>query len=378
MLDAIFSKGLVGLDIGSMMIKAMQFKGTGENRKLAAAGVAELSQEVIDGMEEDMRETLVAETIKKLFKDNNIRTKNVVTSLSGDDVIVRPVKLPYIPPEELPDVIAYEAENYIPLAIDQVVLDYEVLGEVEEGEGQKKISLVLVAAKEEVVDKHLQLVHAAGLNPVIIDVDCYALQNAFQDNVEVAEDETVALVDIGANVTNVNILDGQTTQLSRDITIGGNEFTKEVQREFNLSFSQAEELKRQQGRVIIESDDISLSALPSQDDRSLRISEALNPVLNKLLSELRRMFDFYETSGGQRNISRISISGGGAKLLNIDKYLNNKLGIPVDECDIFSKLQIDSKSFDVEDIKSKMDLFGVSYGLAMRRGKKKKIKGASV
>jgi type IV pilus assembly protein PilM len=137
-LDAIFSRGLVGLDIGSMMIKAVQFKGKGDKRQLAAAAVTELSQEVIEGMEEDMRDTLIAETIKKLFKDNNISSKNVITSLSGDDVIVRPVKLPYIPLEELPDVIAYEAENYIPLAIDQVVLDYEVLGEVEEGEGQKK------------------------------------------------------------------------------------------------------------------------------------------------------------------------------------------------------------------------------------------------
>jgi len=361
-----------------MMIKAVQFKGKGDKRQLAAAAVTELSQEVIEGMEEDMRDTLIAETIKKLFKDNNIRSKNVITSLSGDDVIVRPVKLPYIPLEELPDVIAYEAENYIPLAIDQVVLDYEVLGEVEEGEGQKKISLVLVAAKEEVVDKHLQLVQSAGLNPAIIDVDCYALQNAFQDNVEVADDETVALINIGATVTNVNVLEGKTTQLSRDITMGGNEFTKEVQREFNLSFSQAEELKRQQGRIMIESDDISLSALPSQDDRSLRISESLNPVLNKLLSELRRMFDFYETSGGNKNIGRISLSGGGAKLLNIDKYLGEKLSIPVDECDIFSNLEIDSKSFDVEDLKSKMNLFGVSYGLAMRRGGKKKLKGASV
>jgi len=377
-LDAIFSRGLVGLDIGSMMIKAVQFKGKDDKRQLAAAAVTELSQEVIDGMEEDMRDTLIAETIKKLFKDNNIRSKNVITSLSGDDVIVRPVKLPFIPLDELPDVIAYEAENYIPLAIDQVVLDYEVLGEVEEGEGQKKLSLVLVAAKEEVVDKHLQLVQSAGLNPTIIDVDCYALQNAFQDNVEVAEDETVALINIGATVTNVNILEGKTTQLSRDITMGGNEFTKEVQREFNLSFSQAEELKRQQGRIMIESDDISLSALPAQDDRSLRISESLNPVLNKLLSELRRMFDFYETSGGNKNISRISLSGGGAKLLNIDKYLGEKLSIPVDECDIFSKLEIDSKSFDTDDLRSKMNLFGVSYGLAMRRSGKKKLKGASV
>ncbi len=376
MFEGVFSKGMVGLDVGSMMIKAMQFKGKGDKRQLAAAGVTELSQEAIEGMEEDVRETLVAETIKKLFKDNNIRSKNVVTSMSGDDVIVRPVKLPYIPADELADVISYEAENYIPLAIDQVVLDYEVLGEVEEGEGQKKISIVLVAAKEEVVDKHLRLIQAAGLNPLIIDVDCYALQNAFQDNNEVQPDETVAIINIGASVTNINILEGETTFMSRDITMGGNEFTKEIQREFNLSFSQAEELKRQQGRIMIESDDISLSSLPSQDDRSLRISEAMNPVLNKLLSELRRMFDFYETSGGQKNINRISLSGGGSKMVNIDKYLGNKLGIPVDECDIFSKLHIDSKRFDVDDLQSKMDLFGVSYGLAMRRSGKKKVKGA--
>ncbi|MCK5219806.1 type IV pilus assembly protein PilM, partial [bacterium] len=297
-----------------------------------------------------------------------IRTKNVATAISGDSVIVRYVKLPYMSEDELKNVITYEAEQYIPLAIDLVVLDFEILGELEE-EGQRKIEVLLVAAKEDIIDQHVDILKRAGLTPIVIDVDTFALENAFDYNFgqAEAETETISLVHIGAKLTTINILENGVSHLTRDVAVAGNNFTREIQREFGISFIQAEELKFRAGEVPIESEDIMQMEMPGKDNESNRIGEAITPVLNKLVAEIQRSFDYYESSIRRGTISRIQLSGGTSRLKKIEKYLADKLNLVVGMNDPFQNISIPEKEFDIGFITARAQMFNVVVGLAMRQ-----------
>jgi type IV pilus assembly protein PilM len=308
---------------------------------------------------------VVGEALKKIFKSSKASGRRVVTAVSGDAVIVRYVKLPFMSPEELNNVISYEAEQHIPLPIDQVILDHHVLGEIEE-ENQKKLEVLLVAAKDEMIEEHLKVLKAAHLKPAVIDVDSFAMENAYLANYGEEKGETVALVNIGAKTTTINVIEDGISHLTRDFSVAGNQFTKQMQTEMNLGFSQAEELKRQQGQVAVESDEILLTRMPDKDDRSMAISEAVTPVLNKMLSEFRRSFDFYENSIKKRPISKVVLSGGGARLKNIEKFFADKLGVPTEIADPFRKVDI-PKNFDQDYIRAAAPALMVAMGLALRK-----------
>ncbi len=361
------TNNLVGLDIGSSSVKVVQLKRTGEQLSLINLALEEIPLEVQEEADADVKNDLVADIVKKMFKEHNIHTKDVVTSLPGDDAIVRYVKLPFMSDEELKNVISYEAEQYIPLAIDQVVLDFDRLGEIEE-DGQKKLEILLVAAKEEIVDRHLDLLKRAGLNPMVIDVDSFALSNAFERNYGHLEGETISLVHMGAKLTTINILEEGVSHLTRDIQVAGNNFTREIQREFGVSLAEADELKRLQGKVLTETEDIMQIEVPTKEDQSARVGESLNSLLNKLIAEIRRSFSYYESSIRKKTVTRIVLSGGSAQLKNMDKYLAEKLNVPVELNDPFKVLQISEKLFDLDFIHANAHRFNVSVGLALRGG----------
>jgi type IV pilus assembly protein PilM len=356
---------LIGLDIGSASIKAVQFKSVGEQLTLLNLALEEIPLEVQEETDPDIKNDLLAEIIRKLFKEHGIKSKDVVTALPGDDAIVRYVKLPFMSDEELKNVISYEAEQYIPLAIDQVVLDFDRLGEIEE-DGQKKIEVLLVAAKEEIVDRHLDLLRRVGLNPAVIDVDSFALSNAFVRSYSNVEGETVGLIHVGAKLTTINIVEEGISHLTRDVQVAGNNFSREIQREFGMSLAEADELKCLQGKVLTETEDILQIEVPTTEDKSARVGEALNPLLNKLIAEIRRSFSYYESSIRKKPVSRIILSGGSARLKNFDKYLAEKLNVPVDFNDPFKAVQIPERFFDVDYIKANAQRFNVGVGLALR------------
>jgi type IV pilus assembly protein PilM len=357
---------LVGLDIGSSSIKAVQFKTTGDQLTLLNLALEDIPLEIQEEADLDIKNDMLADIIRKLFKEHNIKSKDVVTSLPGDDAIVRYVKLPFMSDEELKNVISYEAEQYIPLAIDQVVLDFDRLGEIDE-DGQKKIEVLLVAAKEEIVDRHLELIRRVGLNPAVIDVDSFALSNAFIRNYSNVEGETVSLIHVGAKLTTINIVEEGISHLTRDVQVAGNSFSREIQREFGMSLAEADELKRTQGKVLTETEDIMQIEVPTQEDKSARVGEALNPLLNKLIAEIRRSFSYYESSIRKKPVSRIILSGGSSRLKNFDKYLAEKLNVPVDLNDPFKTVEISERFFDVDFIKANAQRFNVGVGLALRQ-----------
>ncbi len=363
----LFSPSFVGLDIGSSSVKLVHLKQAGKDRwALVGYAVQDLSEEAVEDIDPDLRSAVVGEALKKAFKQVKGAGRQVVTAVSGDAVIVRYIKMPFMTRDELKNVIATEAEQHIPLPIDQVVIDFHILGEITD-DNQKKLEVLLVAAKEELVDEHLKLLKSAGLKPGVIDVDSFAMENAFEANYGRLAGETVALVNIGAKTTTINVVEDGVSHLTRDFSVAGNQFTKEIQREFNLSFAQAEELKRQQGQVVIESDEILLTRMPDKDDRSGRISEAVTPVLNKILSEFRRSFDFYENSIKKRPVSKVVLSGGGARLRNIEKFFADKLGLPTELADPFKGILV-PKGVESETLRQVGPSLMVGVGLAMRKG----------
>lgn len=366
MFNFLKSRDLVGLDIGNHTLKLVHLKSRGDSLSLANLAMKEIPPEAQEEADPDIKNEIVSETIKQLLKEHDLRVKDVVTALPGDDAIVRYVKLPFMSDEELKNVIALETEQYIPLAIDQVVLDYSVLGELEE-EGQKKLEVLLVAAKEEIVDRHIELLTRTGLTPALLDVDSFALSNAFESNYGRIPDETIGLINLGAKLTTINIVENGVSHLTRDVAVAGNNFTREIQREFGVSFSEAETLKRQQGQVLIESEDLIQLGGGEHDERVSRIGDAITPVLNKLLAEIRRSFDYYESSIRRKPVSRIMLSGGTSRLKNLDKYLAEKLNIPAELNDPFKRLEISDRLFDRTFISTNAQMFNVGLGLALRQ-----------
>jgi len=360
-----FSKSIVGLDIGTSSVKIIQLKPVGNQWKLVSMGMVELPKESLENKNPESQKSFLVESVKQVFKESGIKIKKCVTSLSGDSVIIRYVKLPFMTPEELKGAISREAEQYIPLNIDQVVLDFQILGESQE-DGQRKIDVLLVAAKVDVVDQHLLLLKSAGLSPQVVDVDAFALQNAYEINQLEPNEETVALINMGASLTTINILEGTNTRFTRDIPVAGNDFTKEIQKEFNLKFGEAEELKRSHGAISMEEDDFNLSTVSHKDDRVLRMSDVMTPVLNKLLGEIRRSFDYYETQARKKTVERVILLGGSARLKNVNRFLANKLGIPVEHFSAFRNIET-SKNIDAEQLAEKEYHMGVCLGLALRQ-----------
>lgn len=230
----------VGLDIGSGSIKVCQLKQSKKNYALQAFGMVQLPPEaIVDGAL--MNSNAVVDAIQELFQSQKIKSKEVATSVSGHSVIIKKINLPQMTPEELEESIQWEAEQYIPFDINDVNIDVQILNTESTQAGQ--MDVLLVAAKKDMVNDYTSVIMEAGLTPVVVDVDSFAVQNMFEVNYEVPRSETVVLINIGAAVTNINVLANGISTFTRDISIGGGQFTDAIQKALNVSYDEAEALK---------------------------------------------------------------------------------------------------------------------------------------
>src|SRR5262249_14741704 len=232
------SKQVVGLDIGSSSIKAVELKGSKAGYELVSFGLEPLAQDtVVDGAIMDAPQ--VAATIGSIFDKNEIKTRQVATSGCGQAVIVKPVTLPSMTEEELYDRIQSEASQHIPFDIADVNLDYQLLESMD-----SQMNVILVAVKKDKILNHTNVLAQAGKVPTVVDIDAFGLQNCFEVNYEPDAGQTVALLNIGASVMNINIVRGGIPLFTRDVSVGGNQFTDALQKELDLSFEDAERLKK--------------------------------------------------------------------------------------------------------------------------------------
>src|SRR5208337_3831066 len=302
------AKQLVGLDIGSSSIKAVELKTTKAGYELVSFGMEPLAQDtVVDGAIMDAPQ--VANAITKIFDTEHIKTKNVATSVSGHSVIVKRVPLPLMTEEELYDRIPSEASQHIPFDIADVNLSYQLLE----------------AVKKDKILNHTNVLAQAGKTPVVVDIDAFGLQNCFEVNYEPDAGQTVALLNIGASVMNINIVRGGVPLFTRDVSVGGNQYTDALQKELDLSFDDAERLKKG-------------DTLPSVTDEQK--SQILRSVSDILTLEIQKTFDFFRATASGENIQRIMVAGGTARVPGLVDLLREEFAMPVEELNPFRKVLI--------------------------------------
>jgi type IV pilus assembly protein PilM len=342
------SKNVVGLDIGSSAIKLVELKEKkGGTFQLVKIGLERLSPEaIVDGS--IMDSSLVVETIQRLNSEQSVKNSNYATSLSGHSVIIKKISLPAMSPEELAESIQWEAEQYIPFDINDVNLDYVPLTS---GSGDN-VEVILVAVKKEKINDYTSVISQTGKAAVLVDVDAFAIQNCYEMNHHVEEGRVLALVNIGASVTNVNVLSGSNSLFWRDITFGGNQYTDAIQRELSLSFEQAETLKK--GEAV-------------GDHTIQQVIPILNSVSEDFAGELRKTLDFFTATSGAERVDEVVLAGGGSGVLNLDSILRDKFGIPVSIMNPFQNISFNESEFNPEWVAEVGPSMAVAVGLAIRK-----------
>jgi type IV pilus assembly protein PilM len=339
---------LVGLDIGSRSVKVAEITDSKNGPKLKRFGMADIPAGAIgDGAISDPASA--AEAIRQLFKSSNVKETNVAVSIGGYSVIVKKINVQTMPEEQLQETIHFEAEQYIPFDISDVNLDFQILGENENNSSQ--MSVFLVAAKKEMVSDYINLVTLAGLTPCIIDVEAFALQNIFEANYDI-EDENVALIDIGASKTSLNILKGNSSVFMRDVALGCLQVNQKIMSLLDCSHDQAELVKFGE---------------PSDKMSAGELNQIITSVVTDWCTEIRRALDFFYTNYPDDQIKRIILSGGGAHIADFRKLLATESSAQVETLNPFKKIGVDEKTFNPEFIRQIAPQAAIAMGLALRK-----------
>jgi type IV pilus assembly protein PilM len=345
------SKSVVGLDIGSSAVKAVELKAAGKGYKVAAFAVEPVPPDsIVDGAIIDG--TSVADAIKRLFENKAFKTKEVAASLSGNAVIVKKINLPVMTEAELSESIYWEAEQYIPFDIQDVNLDYQILNPGTSGESGGTMEVLLVAAKKEKIADYTGVISQAGRTAVVVDVDAFALQNAYEANYGLEAGQVVVLLNAGASAININILTGDQSVFTRDISIGGNSYTEAVQKELNLPFESAEQLKKGQAVEGTSFDDVK---------------PVLQTMTENVMLEVQKTFDFFKASASSDRIDRIVLSGGASRVHGFAEALQERFNTTVEFFDPFHKIAFDPAKFGVDDPENLLPSAAVAVGLALRK-----------
>jgi len=341
-------KSVVGLDIGSSAVKAVELKASGKGYRVAAIASEPVPPDsIVDGAIIDGG--AVAEAIRKLFARKGFKTKEVAASLSGNAVIVKKISLPVMTSQELADSIYWEAEQYIPFDIQDVSLDYQVLDSGTGADGKGTMEVLLVAAKKEKIADYTSVITQAGRQAVVVDVDAFALQNAYEANYGPGP-SVVVLLNAGASATNVNIVSNGQSLFTRDLSLGGNTYTEAVQRELNLPFEAAEAAKK---------------GLPVEGHAFDDVRPVLHAVTENLLLEIQKTFDFYKATAASDQIDRIVLSGGASAVDGFADALADRFGVDVEHFDPFRQVAFEKPP--AENIAELAATAAVAVGLALRK-----------
>ena len=341
-----WNKGLVGLDIGSSSVMAIELARSGRGYEIIGFAQAPLNPDVVaDGAVADS--AALSEAIESVFAAGKFRTKNVATGVSGNAAIVKRVVLPVDTVEEAAGSIEYNAEKYIPFDISEVNLDYAVIGPSKrEGGG---LEVVLVAARKDHVRNATDAVAKAGLVPIVVDIDVFALQQAFEINYSPGPDETAALFNVGASLTNINIAKAGMPLLIRDVSVGGRQYTDVLKKELQLGFEEAEALKC--GKKVDIYDAVMVEPL-------------LDSVTDALVTEVQKTFDFFRENYPEESISSIYLAGGSARAPGIARKFQEAFGIDARPLDPLRALNVNSSAGS--GVRESGPALAVAVGLAMR------------
>ncbi len=345
------AKTVIGLDIGSSAVKAVELKPSGKGYRVTAFAAEPVPPDaIVDGAIIDAGS--VADAIRRVFDGNKaFKTKEVCASLSGNAVIVKKITLPVMTENELSESIYWEAEQYIPFDIQDVNLDYQILDPGTGAAARGSMDVLLVAAKKEKIADYTSVIAQSGRTPVIVDVDAFALQNAFEVNYGLEAGRVVVLLNAGASAININILQGDQSVFTRDISMGGNAYTEAVQKELDLPFESAEQLKK---------------GIPVDGATFEEAQPVLHAVTENVLLEIQKTFDFFKATASSDQIDRIMLSGGASRVDGFKEMVQERFNAPVEEFDPFRAVTWDTKKLG-GDPRELAATAAVAVGLALRK-----------
>jgi type IV pilus assembly protein PilM len=335
------SRSIVGLDIGTSSVKAVELTDTGDKLEVTGFGQVEVAADDA---------TAKAKAVAELMREGGFRTRRVVTSVSGKMVIVRYLTMVRMSDEELRNAIAFEAGKYVPFPLEECVMDCQPIEGAGDRASQGNMTVLFVAAKRSQVAEHLSLIQSAGVTPEIVDIDAFALSNAWSlTNPAPAADgkpRSVAFIDVGAQKTSLNITIGESSLFTREIYYAGQDFTQAIARRMNLELPDAEEVKRN----------------PGQNETAVR--ESILSTIDDLGNEIQLSFDYFENQF-EREIDEIRLSGGGARLPIIRESFEKIFEKPTELFNPFETLTV-NPAIDADLLASNAGRLVVAVGLASR------------
>jgi type IV pilus assembly protein PilM len=340
-------QSLVGLDIGSHTIKAVELEPqANKSYKLVNWGIsAPLAEAIVDG--EVMDRQLVTDAISNLMESRGLRQKNVVAAVSGRAVIVKKITMNKLSAEDAQQAVYWEAEQHVPYDINDVSLDFEILGAAPND--PKQMQVLLVAAKKDMVMSFSDLIREAGLTPLIVDVDSFAAQNALAANYDFSSSDVVAILNIGAEITNINITQAGVPYFTKDLQVGGNTFIEGAQRKFNLSQGEA------------------AAAVRGESGAGLEVAPVIEQACEGLATALERAQAYLRTAGEAGPVTRIMLCGGASMTPGLPEFLNRRFGVPAEIANPLARIHYDPALFAGQDVMKVAPLLTVGIGLALRR-----------
>jgi type IV pilus assembly protein PilM len=339
-------KSYLTLDIGSSSVKMLEVKGRGKSLRVLKAGIMPIAGNAVQG-NIIQNPGSVADAIRTLIEDNAITTKNVITAVPGPSVIIKRANFPAQELRELQETILFEAGNFIPESLENVNLDYQILTPESKTEN---VDVLLVAVRKDVINSYVDAINEAGLVPVVADVDYFALENMFEINYVPEPNEIVALINIGAHYSLINVMKGGRSAFTGDVPFGGQQFTDILSRELGVSPAQAEDAKVN-------------GILPGHSSED--VERIIYSASEQLLDEIQHALSFFGSGSTEEQVSTIYLSGGAAQLPGLAANMSQKLSIPVEVSDPFRNVSINSQDEDF--VRQNASSFAVSIGLATRR-----------
>ena len=340
------SKNRVGLDIGSSSLKAVELRLSGaDDYELAAYGFEELAPEwVADSV--IVSPEPIADAINSIFMNQRIKNDEVVVAVSGHSAIVKKISLHAQNTEDFAETVRWEAEQHLPFDIDDVNFDFQIIGE---NLATGMVDVLFVAAKKDIIQNYTNVLKLARKTPKILDVNSFALLNAYEYNYEPDSDKTAALLNIGANTMTINLTSGSDFLFTRDISVGGHRYTEFLQKEFNLDYDTAQALKHGEAVGNVSAADMQY---------------VVDAVTEILCMEIQKTFDFFKSTSTVKNIDRMLVSGGAIHTPGLLAALGDNFDIPVEEFDSFKKIHINERLFPM--IKKQAADMAIAVGLALR------------
>lgn len=344
-----YNKQLMGLDLGSYLIKASQIQKKRSKYQLKKFGVIPITfNTVVDGSimnTYEMNDAIKTLLVKERFKD-----KFCSICIAGHGVINRVINVPKVSTEEFYKALKLEAETHIPHDIKEIYIEGVKTDIVEDG----KDRVILIAARKDLVGDFIQVVTDAGIKPMSVEIDATALANIFELNYPEEKDKTTAVLNIGASKINVVILSNGNIRFFRDVLQGGNDITEEITRRLKVSFQQAESLKSG-------SHEPGDSILPNQ------VEEVVADVAKNMASDILRVFDYYINTNPEDAITKIFITGGTTKSYTFTQTLQSTISIPVEKLNPFKEIIVPGQVLSQEKVEDYSHIAAVSLGLALRR-----------